>query len=522
MLRHWTDFDIYRNHVILNNIRKLFVSKANDQLLSYLFDRNTLFLYPKIFTFSFTSYPTNITDFKNPFSADNHHANNLPDFANTESVGNLSSETYLSFSRILRECFDELNLKMIFILDLRKIGLLKKSLISHFLKDISQTKSEIIIFASDDITDETLSGFQEGLFKICFSVFDLQSQVEQLSAVPEHNVSLLIDETLSLEGFEKCFSSIDLISTLPDKLFITLDFRHTYNINIFSLSLINHFLHDFWNHFGILFIFSFGSIRFTVIKQFSDFRFFKVNWLFNFDTKPPKITLRFSPRIFGGYLFDRNRVDKIINRFDNYLYSVREMFHSYLDEHITITHEYPNTSYKTRRYWLTYYQIIGSIFYEIVDNALLHSKGVGYCSAQISKYCLYLFVGDCGIGLFDGILNTYDLEEIIGDEDQAIIALQSLPYFHEKRKVWTKDKLGAGIGIADTLTNIFRCHGKVAIRSGNTAFFMSPVAKGSKAKIVKSSIKVKGTQYMIIIPLFKTAKDNLPATYEDFLKMEVS
>ncbi len=71
-------------------------------------------------------------------------------------------------------------------------------------------------------------------------------------------------------------------------------------------------------------------------------------------------------------------------------------------------------------------------------------------------------------------------------------------------------------------TNIFLCDGKLIFRTGNKiGTFVNPTKRAyAPSKIMDSDIYICGSQYMIIIPLQKSAIATLPRTSEDFLNME--
>jgi hypothetical protein len=325
---------------------------------------------------------------------------------------------------------------------------------------------------------------------------------------------------VSLARLESTIIEKDLQDRVRNALVIKVDFNGVSTISCFGMSTIDLLIHTLVHRHGTFFRMEYSKAPTRVVNKILEWRTPEVNSFFLLPRDGHGRATEETVKQFGVYLFDRDSYRSVLGRFRIYMLNVREMFLDYIGEPFAIRYEYDGQTRKAQTYHsVTYYNIIINIVDELVENAVQHSQGVGYLSATFSKYHLFLFIGDCGIGLKKGILKNYQMDTELADDTKAIELVFNLPVYKNRRKKDEAFKDWAGYGLADTLHNIFVCKGKFIFRTGNKiGAYMNPVSKTfSPPRILDSNLNLLGTQYMILIPLMKDAVDTLPKTAEDFL-----
>lgn len=529
MWSHFSEFKIYREHVVLEKLRYEILKKNNSPFIKKVLKEHIIFLYPKIISFSFQKYSEKLTNYNELYGAYTDSLKKSPKDFNSNEKEFFLAEDWNTFFCVLSEVIKEQDLTLFIICDLRYLNLFDNELILSFIYNFNDMNSIGSLLLPEDINDNVKNEFETDFkinkINIFYSIAKLIEYIEELSHQNEYSYEVVIKGKISIKALEENLPNLaDEHAALNKYLFVKILFISSSNINIFSLAILNHFFHDIWEKKGILFTLRFDDNSNGVLKKICDLRTYEVSRLFFVEKYQPPIGARSTSRILGGYLYDKNdrRDTKLLFRFDEFLFKIRTMFSGYIEEFVKINYDSSGTSYETQQIDRARFVLIKDIVSELIDNVTLHSEGVGYFAAEISMYHLYLFIGDCGIGLKNGILKNYNLFDEIDTDEKALSELFRLNQFNRKRKNVIDINLNAGHGLRRCLNNIFALDGKFCVRTDDLiAFFMNPINRSDiPSKIIKSNFYIKGTQYMIVIPLFRISQKSIPQTYEDFLNLE--
>jgi hypothetical protein len=224
---------------------------------------------------------------------------------------------------------------------------------------------------------------------------------------------------------------------------------------------------------------------------------------------------------YGIIKFDESTQKETMWGFDRFLQSLSPHINEYLSDTISIAYDNPNASYKARSTGVSRRLLISRVAYELVDNISLHSDGLGYFFATVTKTGhLYLFIGDTGVGLTKGLQKNYLFNTSTISDRQAVEVCFNLREHAGQRKNSNYHVDCCGYGLSDSLVNIFTCKGKFLYRTGSViGAYMNPVTKMiAPSKIIESKLNICGTQYLIMFPLTETASKLIPSTTEDFIK----
>lgn len=524
----------HKTHHILTEIKHHFLkSLTGDNLLNIL-QNNVVFIYPQTISISFIEYPVIFDSFnlsKDKINDDDVVMLREGDIK-TNSV--LSKGDWFSFFDNLILSLKSINFSPTIILDLRKLRIIDEDLLYDIINKylFDSTIFHIIIFFHPDISDDQMKSFTENL-KINLKINKISyiNQIENLTFYYDNLISDSKSITIKLKGNLTLMSienksNIDIYNNLKDKILISLDISNLNNISFFALNMLNHIIHTISHEFGLLWELNQPSKNNKITNKFITYRFHEVNKLFlnnNEWYQSPVGQDNMSYEMdFGVFLFDKVRRGKIVRSFIAFLSRFRDIYKDFLEERIPIEYEYKFRTHKSHYNYLSRFNLICSIAYELIENAIIHSGGsVGYISALVYKYHLLLFIGDCGLGLKKGILENYDMSDSIQTDTDAISYLFNLYGLKDKRREKHNFNLGAGFGLKDTLSNIFALNGKFIFRSGTAiGSFVNPVKKSSSpTKIFNSNLDIAGTQYMIIIPISKSAMLTVNTT-DEFMNME--
>lgn len=531
MLEHYEKFYPFRDHPIKEEIKKQFDLQNSSSSSKRLLQDNIVFLYPRIFSFSFNPYSKSFKRYERP--VDDFLVEGI-DIPSQEEIvlkqQEISQSGYSDFFDLLVKVFKILKLNPIIIIDLRNAQLLNITVLIHILKILYDKENIIntILFAPDTLVDIIKKDLLDTYYdKLNFidSIKDLNSYFENFISDEKNILKIELPNQVNVFSFENKLKEMDFGNAITNKFVIELDFKRVYKISFFCLNLLNIFIHTISHKYGVIWTMDYNVMKKKVLGKIVGFRLHDTNRLFlNYNKNSPPVVEQLRTN-FGVFMFDENYAEIVYKKFGIFVHSnLLEMFGDYLQEGLTRRQEVKYTSYVDRPLEISYLGFITSIAYELIDNVMLHSKGIGYFSCGVFKYHLFLFIGDCGIGLKEGILRNYDLADTIKTEEDAIKQLFNLSDYNKLKRIGEKDfNVGhVGKGLKKTLNDVFNCNGRFLYRSGScVGAFLNPVKRANiPSKITTSYIHLSGTQYMIIIPISDQANLKFANTYDDFLKME--
>ena len=523
MIKHHHPFYAFKDHPILIRIREAFRSLNTDDGHISLLSKHVRFVYPKIISFSFDEYPADWCDFREFSSIQGTDDDSimLRHGARCENLV-LGERLSMFFSDLLRAT-EIVKFRPIIALDMRYAHFFDQTLISKIL-DIRDKKGlniQILLIANENIKPFLNDEYIQRGVHLLFSLDELSAYINELIQMDKYIFTVKLSDNVSLKQLESIIVEKDLSELIKTALLVIIDLSKASSISCFSINTLNLLIHTLAHHYGILFRFEYKKPFSKVSNKLLEFRTTKVNRFFLIHRAKQEELTEKNVRQFGVYLFDGNSYRILLNESRSFMYKVGEMFKDFLQEPITISYDYEGDSRKVKSYrYLNRCSIIINIINELVENAIRHSNGVGYLSITISKYQLFIFVGDCGVGLRKGILNNYKMDQELTDDTRTLECAFNLPVFKNRRTNHEFSDEYGGSGLADMLYNVFGCKGKIMFRTGDkVGAYMNPVQRNYfPPAIHNSNFYLSGTQFMIIIPLDRNFIDNLPKTKEDFLE----
>jgi hypothetical protein len=519
MLKAYSKYFPFASHPILSKIKKFIEDNDVESLYIDFLKYNTVFLYPKIISFSFIPYPPSFRDFsfKSSYGKDEK-------YFSEEYIKKMLSlvpteENYYTFLSLLHQFFRNENINSIFVLDIRNSNVISTDLISWILKSSQDEFAKIYILAYRDIHPELLEIVENR--KCCLvsssrSLFlDIDEFVQQDKNV--HHINLPAE--LTIEALGRSLIQSDLEEISKKKFLIRLNFLNSHSINIFAACLMCLYIRSVSPYLGLRWSYRINR-KSKFYERLRKLRVFEINeFFFNNSITERSDSDDLDYRSLGIYIFDKNVKRVLYRTIDDFLKRIHSYFEIYLNQNVSYLFEFKHTSRKPQKRSMPRIHFIDEIIHELIDNIFLHSSSVGYLALEISKYHLFIFIGDCGMGLKEGILRNYKLSEQIKDDKDAIKMLFELYDWNPKRRTTQDFNIGAGTGLKQTLYNISLLNGKFIYRTGKViGAFMNPVlSRGTKpSKIIDSYTEIAGTQYCIMIPLTESSIETLPSTTTDF------
>jgi hypothetical protein len=515
-------FYTFEDHPIIKSLEEQLRTLGCENELISEFSKRIRFLYPKLISFFLGEFSKeqNYTELPCSLTTDDNAIMRRDGTAKYRSV---ASEKLLSLFSKLLQAIARIQFRPIIVIDMRGALFFDETLLSKILVMVDENIGDVavVLMVHESIKNILNENIFKRKVKIVFSLNELTAYANELIELDENIFCIALTENVSLARLESIIIEKDLQERVRNALLIKINFNRVSSISCFGMSTIDLLIHTLAHRHGTFFRMEYSKAPTRVVNKILEWRTPEVNSFFLVPRDDHGRATEETVKQFGVYLFDRDSYRSVLGRFRMYMSSVREMFLDYIGEPFAMRYEYPGQTRKAQTYHsVTYHNIIINIVDELVENAVQHSQGVGYLAATFSKYHLFLFVGDCGIGLKKGILKNYQMESELADDRRAIELVFNLPVYKSRRKKDEVSKDWAGYGLADTLYNIFICKGKFIFRTGNKiGAYMNPVSRTfSPPRILDSNLYLLGTQYMILIPLTKDAVDTLPKTAEDFLE----
>jgi hypothetical protein len=504
-----------KKHPIFKNLKKEILKLQFKNNLLQILEDYAFFIYPKTISFSFEKYC-----FSNIYLID--FVNNFEDKVflregESETTLSISKLFFLDFFSNLLFVFKKIQFNPILVFDFSDSLIFDQTLIN----DISSLRKDhglnlkLIAIGNANLKKYIITSDSDVV--VYFSKEDTLKYIDDYVCQDGNYLKISFSGIITLKKIEDIFGLLNLNNEFKSKYMVLFDFTNAITISTFSIFQLNIFIHSLAHQFGVLC--KFDKTNEKILNQFTIFRVFKINksLLIN-DHVEKKINGKIK---LGVFIFDNIVFADTINKFDDFIAYVVRNTKNYLESYVSKKYDFPGATKKEITYRLAIKNVISWIISELAENALIHSEGIGYIGARVVNDLLLLFIGDSGIGLKEGILKNYDLDDTIYDDKSAILYTFQLTKYHAKRKKLEPLEYGSGRGLRDTLSNIFLCKGKFILRTGAAiGSFINPVSKGYiPTKIINSNLNIIGTQYMIIIPLTESAERNLPNKTDDFLSI---
>lgn len=492
-------------------------SDKNQQTLRRLAENNLLFTYPRIVSLSIRQYPENFVKYDELYTS-----KKISDLAllfrdNDQEDGIIVPfVSFYKFVSLLADAVNSLPIKVIVFIDLRGTRVIDKTLIQK-IKNLLIEKKVIFYFFYNDshLTNEELE-FIGKEFVVSSQLFELF--INNFLSAENNAMRIKISGTVSLRGIDEACRKINTDDISRSFLNI-FDFSSASSVSFFSINMLSVLMHSYAHQYGSLSDVALSNTFKKMKHRFDIFRFWKINKYFLLNKRHEGDC---DIKAFGIYLFNRTTYSQIVNKFGEWLRNISELYPQYFNRYLDIQYEYKGSSYRDKTFRQTYANIIRHIASELIENAARHSKGVGYFSFYARNSILYMFIGDCGVGLANGILANYDLEKCIVNDKRALKILFQLYHLRKRRKTESILEAGGGEGLISILSNIFNRKGKLFVRTGNIyAAFLNPIMKHKQLKTLESSYYLEGTQFLIALPLTEAAIGLLPQSTDDFLGGEI-
>jgi len=511
-----------KNHKILGRIKNSFLEMDADEDALTLLANNTAFIYPKTISFSVAGYRADV--FEKPLDADSVSYDRIVMSLEGERPEVIEFRNITVFFTLLFKSFCKLNFSPLLIIDLRNSSTIDNSALLDIL-EISKSlnfQNRIILFGPDyirPIIEAHIPLANYSHLHLIHSDQELQDFYYRYETQEERVLKIRLAGNLTPSSLENILAD-SIEGIIEDKFLVILELSELNNISFFSLNILNLFIHTLAHEYGVIFNINFENSSRITREKLLDFRTLKANNVFLQSDVSNYPTLKKDMNRFGVYLFSPSVLKETWGLFETFLGDLRLTYTDYLSQYATVNYEYKDRSYKPTVYRFQYHNIISSIIYELVGNAIEHSEGVGYLCLSVIRDLLFIFIGDSGVGLTQGILKNYALDDEITNDERSLEYLFNLADYKSRRRPKFTFDMGAGEGLRDTLLNISALKGKFIVRLSNKiASFMKPVVKERvvPSKIITSKINIIGTQYMIIIPL---SQNSLSLTTEEFLTLE--
>lgn len=496
---------------------------SHTQLVLDILENYTTFIYPKTLSFSFGHHCfQGIKDDVRRFNIEDQVLMSEGQKDNSQYI---SRKCFIDFFLELSLIFERLKFNPILVFDLFTTRFFDQSSIMDVIDilDGHSMKFNILLLIPYNIKNYIDESTYIQKSSVFFSKDSLLKYLYNYVLKPENILTVTFKGIVTLKSLDKFFESIDFYSNIYNKFIIEFDFNNVIKFNSHSLFLISLIIHSLSHQFGIVSRIKIDSAKNNVISLLNTFRIFKINQYFLFDEKVSDIKFDYDKPVFGIYLFDKSFFRQTIDKFENFIYFLARTFTYDLDHRFSYKYDFPGGTRKGAIFRAKLKEIIISIVGELVENVIQHSEGVGYIGAHVQKGNLFLFIGDCGIGIKSGILKNYEMADEIIDDEDAIKYCFKLHQFDKKRKKVSLLEEGPGRGLRDTFNNISICNGKFFLRTMNClGSFVNPILKGHMpTDIIKSYLKIIGTQYLLAIPLKIGGETWLPNTTADFLDIGV-
>jgi hypothetical protein len=526
-------FHVYRDHPILDRVAQHFASGPNSEFLQIWKDHFS-FIYPCSLVFSFVIHSggdglfdqdslnnQNVEPLSPGLDSSRNGTVHTREFESSEDV-----KMYLDFYQQLGTFLSSTSLNPLVIFDLRPQRYLDVSLVLSALQILRPHVREALMLMTEDAKSVLMQDVPENEKGRCLSEKELVRHLRGLLDSGETKISIAGTPVITLESIEQQFAKLDTTDLVVESLIVTLDLRDRNKISFFSAQELLALMFTLSHEFGVLW--RIQANKESLKKTFIAGRFVEAAkpimdpFEEAFDLPDwPGMLADIQDRC-GTYVFDQSASSKLFDVIDTFLADLLRRY-SRISEYVSRVHDPLHESHKPSIHRKTRHSSIRSIISELIENVILHSRGVGYFSAYIRSNILQVYVGDSGVGLREGILNNYDISEIKSDRDALawLFELYKRQDCRRESDVLTKY---AGFGLRDMLQNIFACNGKFLCKSGRQiASFVNPVTKvSSPSKILDSKVPLRGTHYMIMIPLAGLAKaDSFPAGTDDFLEFGV-
>jgi hypothetical protein len=519
----------FKKHPELERINRFFRSRKVKKVVQDILKNNIRYLYPRILSISLEKYPDYLKDYElHPWeNKDFKKRANFEEADRSISIQPLSKHI-LECITYLREYCDSNKSDLIIVCDLRISSYIDRSILVVFLEGIFRKTSPLIVLYPESIKsiiDDLSVERKDSKWNVIFfdSTIKLFNYIETYINKDENALKIILPEKLTIASFGECLNSNNFRKKVKTKFLIELDFYKTHYINPFVLFLLNNLIRSYSAQYGLRWKFSNISKREKLFLLFENFKILSVNSFFlNSDHSVEKLIEEKNLRQLGVYLFNERTRNAINQKFNDFLNDLVKMFPNYLNQRAAITYESAYKSYKPCKRYFSYHNYIRMIVSELVENVTLHSNGTGYFASELKNYILFIYIGDCGIGIHKGILQNYKLDHLFKSTEDSLRNLFRLDEHNDKRMDSKTFSKGAGFGLKDTLNNIFRLKGKIVYRSGEYfGAYLNPVKKASAPpNIFRSNTNIRGTQYMIMIPMSKLAIQKLPANKDNFLSFQ--
>ena len=411
---------------------------------------------------------------------------------------------------------EEANCKQAILIDLRFETTIDEILLNELIDYMGSHLIRVMVLTGPNLRDE-LELKKINNNQVFYTAADVTAFLEKRFIEEIDNVSIDLVGNISFQSLSDSLRKGVIEERLKTSDIISVNLSKITTISTPSIFLLSHAMNEFSSKHGVLWCLKVDNTVNNVVEKLNKCRFFDINSKFSYivGTEPVRKKLELGRNASIVY----NNAKSIKIEFDELLDRIKydDRYSSYLKEARSKSFEHAHTSYNPQRVHYPVFTWIRHMVYELIDNVLEHSGGKGMYLASIENQMLFIFLGDNGIGLKDGILRNYILNDVIVDDKSALETAFKLTKYHDKRiKSNPFDDYG-GYGLANTLSNVFLLNGVFLARSGSAIrVFANPVSKSKGVnKAIDYGIHFSGTQYILIVPLNSNAKP--PSTKDQLL-----
>jgi ABC-type transporter Mla MlaB component len=357
---------------------------------------------------------------------------------------------------------------------------------------------------------------------VSHSFEDLRTTLAEESFGPADRPTLTLSGDVTLAVLEGVLQNRELREG-DQSCVLKLDLRKVRNIDAFALFSLRLLLYSMYRLMGA----AWEIVRPEdpgLDAKLSDHGFYEIersvawNWMGdalrqpNSINSPPSAWTAMVPKGGDMQLF-RKAVDAA-------LHALRASYGDRLDEYRPISYARKHSSEKPSVYRLPISAIIRWLVTELAENALRYSEGPLHFSMSTARDVLSISLGDLGIGIRAGILRNYELQNDVRNNTDAVkIAFELPDHANQRKHKEDPGQIGAGHGLSDSLGHVFRCHGRLILRTGRViGAFVNPVSRSAlPTKIENSNYFLLGTQFFMLIPLTESAQSGMPTSTQDFI-----
>jgi len=436
MLSHLFKEIPFSKHPLYNLFKVNISLSSHNQLLLDILEKYTSFIYPKTLSFSFGHHSfQSIKDDVREFDAGMEEQVLLSE-GESDDHQYVSRKGFLDFFLELSSLFDRLNFNPILVFDLSATRFIDQSAIMDVIDilDGHSLKFNILLLIPNSIKNYIDESAYIKKSSVFFSKDSLYKYLYNYVSKIDNVLAVNFKGIVTLKTLDEYFKSIDFYSNINNKFVVEFNFNNVLNISTFSLFVFSLIIHTLSHQFGIVSRIKIDSAKKSVVSLLKIFRIFNINQFFLFDEKSIDVKHDYEKPVFGIYLFDKSYYRQLINKFERFIYFLSRYYSYDLDHRISYKYDFPGGSRKGAIFRAQLKEIIISIAGELVENVTQHSEGVGYIGAHVLKGNLFLFIGDCGIGIKNGILKNYEMTNEIIDDEDAIKYCFKLHEFDNKRK----------------------------------------------------------------------------------------